>query len=97
RRLVELARAISAGFRFLLLDEPSSGLDEAETAAFSALVLDVVREHGIGVLIVEHDMTLIRAVCSTIYVLDFGRMIFEGTADEVMSSELVQAAYLGDE
>jgi ABC-type branched-subunit amino acid transport system ATPase component/branched-subunit amino acid ABC-type transport system permease component len=97
RRLVELARCLAGTFDVLLLDEPSSGLDHDETARFGALLERVVEERGIGILLVEHDMSLVMRVCSYIYVLDFGRMIFEGPPEEVAASTLVRAAYLGDE
>jgi ABC-type branched-subunit amino acid transport system ATPase component len=97
RRLVELARALASGFRFLLLDEPSSGLDVNETDGFAAILRSVLAEEGIGILLVEHDMALVRAVCSYIYVLDFGQLIYEGPAAEVLSAEIVKAAYLGSE
>jgi ABC-type branched-subunit amino acid transport system ATPase component len=97
RRLVELARAITGRFRFLLLDEPSSGLDEAETVAFGNVLQDLIQQDGTGILLVEHDMALVRDVCSYIYVLDFGRQIFEGTTAEVMASDVVRSAYLGSE
>ena len=97
RRLVELARALASGFRFLLLDEPSSGLDVSETDGFAAILRSVLTEEGIGILLVEHDMALVRAVCSYIYVLDFGQLIYEGPAAEVLSAEIVKAAYLGSE
>jgi ABC-type branched-subunit amino acid transport system ATPase component len=97
RRLVEMARAIAGRFRYLLLDEPSSGLDEAETTNFSRIVRDVAARDGIGILLVEHDIALVRTVCSYIYVLDFGQRIFEGPTEEVMASEIVHAAYLGAE
>src|SRR2546429_585094 len=58
RRLVELARALAGEFRFLLLDEPSSGLDKAETAVFGSILRRVVEERGSGILLVEHDMDL---------------------------------------
>ncbi|MGH9037391.1 MAG: ABC transporter ATP-binding protein, partial [Acidimicrobiia bacterium] len=57
----------------------------------------VVEREGIGILLVEHDMALVRAVCSYIYVLDFGRLIYEGTAADVLSAPIVKAAYLGSE
>jgi ABC-type branched-subunit amino acid transport system ATPase component len=97
KRLVELARTLAGGFRLLLLDEPSSGLDEEETEEFGAILKHVVTERGLGILIVEHDMALVMAVCQYLYVLDFGHLIFEGTPAEVQASELVRAAYLGSE
>jgi ABC-type branched-subunit amino acid transport system ATPase component/branched-subunit amino acid ABC-type transport system permease component len=96
RRLVELARCLAGPFRILLLDEPSSGLDHDETRRFGSILRRVVEERGVGVLLVEHDMSLVLDVCDRLYVLDFGRLIYEGTPDEVMASPLVQAAYLGD-
>ena len=97
RRLVELARALAGDFELLLLDEPSSGLDPGETAAFADILRGVVEEEGRGVLLVEHDMSLVRAVCEYVYVLDFGRLIHEGPTTEVLASEQVRAAYLGVE
>jgi ABC-type branched-subunit amino acid transport system ATPase component len=97
RRLVELARALAGDFRFLLLDEPSSGLDKAETKVFGEILRRVVEDHGTGILLVEHDMDLVMSVCDHIYVLDFGQLIFDGTPREMQQSEVVRAAYLGDE
>jgi ABC-type branched-subunit amino acid transport system ATPase component len=97
RRLVELARCLAGPFRILLLDEPSSGLDRAETARFGEILQQAVAERGIGILLVEHDMALVTDICDYIYVLDFGKPIFQGTTAEVMSSPVVKAAYLGDD
>jgi ABC-type branched-subunit amino acid transport system ATPase component len=97
RRLVELGRAIASPFRFLLLDEPSSGLDVHETEDFARVLLEHVAETGIGLLLVEHDMALISAVCDYIHVMDFGRKICEGPTAETLASEAVRAAYLGSE
>ena len=97
RRLVELARCLAGPFKILLLDEPSSGLDRHETLLFGEILRRVVDERGVGILIVEHDMALVTQVCDYIYVLDFGKPIFEGTPDEVMHSPIVRSAYLGDD
>jgi ABC-type branched-subunit amino acid transport system ATPase component len=97
RRLVELARALAGDFSVLLLDEPSSGLDVTESQAFGELLDRIVKTRGTGILIVEHDMSLIASICQWIYVLDFGRLIFEGPPDAVLASETVRAAYLGTE
>ena len=96
RRLVELARALAGPFDMLLLDEPSSGLDGQETERFGQVLRTVVRERRCGILLVEHDMTLVRAVCDYVYVLEFGQLIFEGTAGQMQDSAAVRAAYLGD-
>ena len=97
RRLVELARCLAGEFDVLLLDEPSSGLDRSETLRFAEVLQRVVAERGCGILLVEHDMSLVMNVCQYIYVLDFGHLIFEGDAATVSASPLVRAAYLGSE
>ena len=94
RRLVELAHVLAGGFSFLLLDEVSSGLDRDETAAIGDVLVEVARA-GVGILIVEHDMSLVMSVCHYLYVIDFGKLIFAGTPREVRESELVKQAYLG--
>jgi ABC-type branched-subunit amino acid transport system ATPase component len=95
RRLVELARALAGPFDMFLLDEPSSGLDGHETERFGQVLQTVVRERGCGILLVEHDMSLVREVCDYVYVLDFGQLIFEGTTAEMQRSAQVRVAYLG--
>lgn len=97
RRLVELARCLAGPFDLLLLDEPSAGLDRTETQRFGEILRTVVATRGCGILLVEHDMSLVLNVCDHIYVLDFGRMLFDGTPTEVAASEVVRAAYLGSE
>jgi ABC-type branched-subunit amino acid transport system ATPase component/branched-subunit amino acid ABC-type transport system permease component len=95
RRLVELARALAGPFDTILLDEPSSGLDAAETTQFGEILLRSVAERGHGVLLVEHDMALVQQTCARVYVLDFGCLIFEGSSREMLTSQSVRAAYLG--
>ncbi|HVU72963.1 MAG TPA: ATP-binding cassette domain-containing protein [Mycobacteriales bacterium] len=95
RRLVELARCLAGPFHLLLLDEPSSGLDPSETQRFGEILRRVVAERGLGILLVEHDMTLVTAICDYLYVLDFGKPIFEGTVVAALQSPIVKAAYLG--
>ncbi len=95
QRLVELARAVAGGFELLLLDEPSSGLDEGETVQFGRILGRIVAGGRRGILLVEHDISLVMAVCDYIYVLDFGEMIFAGTPDETRASPVVRTAYLG--
>jgi ABC-type branched-subunit amino acid transport system ATPase component len=95
RRLVELARVLAGGSSMLLLDEPSSGLDDAESARFGVILRDAVADRGLGVLLVEHHMELVLDVCDHLYVLDFGQLLFEGTPAETVASDDVRAAYLG--
>ncbi len=96
RRLVDLAIVLAGPFDVLLLDEPSSGLDAHETEMFGRILQTVVETRGIGILLVEHDMTLVREICDHVYVLDFGSMIFEGSPHEMQTSDTVRAAYLGE-
>jgi len=93
-RLLELARALACEPTLLLLDEPSSGLDEAETDDFGDLLRELAAE-GRGVLMVEHDMDLVMGVCDEIHVLDFGSIIASGTPAQVRADRRVQEAYLG--
>jgi branched-chain amino acid transport system ATP-binding protein len=93
-RLVELARALATKPRVLLLDEPSSGLNEDETDALGRLLLQLSSE-GLGILLVEHDMPFVMGTCTHIDVLDFGRVIARGGPMEIQGDAAVQAAYLG--
>ncbi|MEP6623085.1 MAG: ABC transporter ATP-binding protein [Acidimicrobiia bacterium] len=94
RRLAGVARALANRPRLVLLDEPAAGLDPTETAALGH-VLRTLPDVGIGVLLVDHDMTLVLDVCDDITVMDFGRVIASGSPDAVRRDPAVVAAYLG--
>lgn len=93
-RLVELARALALGPEFILLDEPSSGLDDTETDALGELLVRLASD-GVGVLLVEHDIPLVMHACTDIYVLDFGQVIAHGTSAAIQADRKVQIAHLG--
>ncbi len=94
-RLVELGRALATRPRVLLLDEPSSGLDANETLALTECLHDIRTEHGIAMLLVEHNLEMVLGLADRVTVLDFGEVVAVGTPDEIAASEVVQAAYLG--
>ncbi len=94
-RLLEIARAMALEPRIILMDEPAAGLNSRETAEL-ALLIRKVRESGITVALVEHDMELVMDVCDYILVLNLGRKLAEGTPREIQENPEVIAAYLGE-
>jgi sulfate-transporting ATPase len=93
-RMVELGRALVTGANLLLLDEAASGLNDHETDRLID-VIGLVRELGVSVLLIEHDIRMVNAACDYVYVLDRGEMISEGTPAEISADPAVLAAYLG--
>jgi len=93
-RVVELARALMTSPSVVLLDEPASGQTEQETEAFGRLLMRLAAD-GLAICLVEHDVSLVMQVCSTITVLDYGAVLARGTAAEIRDDPAVVAAYLG--
>jgi branched-chain amino acid transport system ATP-binding protein len=95
QRLLEIGRALASSPSLLLLDEPAAGMNTTEKRALSALIRKIQRDYQITVLLVEHEMRLVREVAEKIFVLNFGEKIAEGTPAEIQANEAVITAYLG--
>ena len=93
-RLLELARSLACHPRVLLLDEPASGLDDEESHRFAGILADLASD-GLAVLLVEHDIPLVMRLCHDITVLNFGRVLAQGSASAIQQDQLVIDAYLG--
>ena len=96
QRRVEIARALATHPKLILLDEPTAGMNAAETERLGDLILSL-RDEGLTVLVIEHDMTFISQVCDHVIVLNFGEVIASGTTEAVKTNPLVIEAYLGAE
>lgn len=97
QKRVELGRALALDPALLLLDEPMAGMNAEEKADMARFILDINEEHGITIILIEHDMGVVMDISDRVAVLDFGKKIGEGTPDEVRSDPLVIKAYLGDQ
>ena len=95
--MLEIGRAVIGEPRLVLLDEPAAGLTDDETADLVNLISRIPGEKGALVILVDHDMSLVSAVCQTTAVLDFGKLIANGPTAEVLRDPQVQRAYLGVE
>jgi branched-chain amino acid transport system ATP-binding protein len=96
-RLLELARALATNPKLLMLDEPSSGLNDEESARLAQLLESIRTSLSLSVLVVEHDMDFVLGLSDQVYVLDFGRLIAQGTPEQIQRDANVRAAYLGED
>jgi branched-chain amino acid transport system ATP-binding protein len=94
QKLVGVARALAGSCELLLLDEPAAGLDSHESLEFAGRVR-AIAEQGPGILLIDHDMSLVLGVCDVVYVLEFGKLIFSGPPSAARTDPAVVAAYLG--
>lgn len=97
QRRLEIVRALAAQPKLLLLDEPAAGMNPQETQNLMALIHKIRQDFGLTILLIEHDMSLVMGICERIYVLDYGKIIAEGSPDEIKSNPRVIEAYLGEE
>ena len=97
QRRLEIARALAADPKILLLDEPAAGLNPQETAYLTALIHQIKDQFNVTIVLIEHDMSLVMNICERIYVLDYGKCIANGAPEEIQNNEFVIRAYLGEE
>jgi branched-chain amino acid transport system ATP-binding protein len=97
QRKLEIARALATEPKLLLLDEPAAGMNPQETSELMDFIKTIRDEFGLSIIVIEHDMKVIMGICERIYVMDYGKLIAEGTPKQIQSNPLVIKAYLGEE
>ena len=97
QRRLEIARALATNPRFLLLDEPAAGMNPQETIELMDFIRKLRDEYKFTILLIEHDMKVVMGICEHIWVLEYGILIADGTADQVRNNPKVIQAYLGEE
>lgn len=97
QRRLEIARALAAKPKLLLLDEPAAGMNPQETHELMEMIRWIRREFALTILLIEHDMSLVMGICERIYVLEYGEILAEGTPKEIKANPEVIRAYLGGE
>lgn len=95
QRRLEIARALATNAKILFLDEPAAGMNPQETDQLSQLILAIQKDFKMTIVLIEHDMSLVMGICEKIYVLEYGRLIAQGSPEQIRENPRVIKAYLG--